>query len=164
MPSAPVSELELVHRGYRFALSLTHDSNSAEDLVQDAWLSMLRAGAVRTPAYLFAAIRHRFIDRYRHDRRMSAVPLTDEFISEPGDDGRDEGGYGEIELDSAALKRALSRLRPQERMVLFLSAVEGFTTQEIAEQAEMPRGTVLSTLHRTRAKLRELLGHKVPEV
>ena len=34
----------LAQRGYRFALSLTHDSALADDLVQDVWLSVLTTG------------------------------------------------------------------------------------------------------------------------
>ena len=57
---------ELLDAGYRYALALCHGESQAGDLVQEAWLSVLRAGK-RTPskAYLFRAIRSRHIDYHR---------------------------------------------------------------------------------------------------
>ena len=57
----------MLRQGYRFALSLTHDTARAEDLLQDAWVSVLRADGPQTPAYLITAIRSRYIDLYRRD-------------------------------------------------------------------------------------------------
>ena len=59
---------------------------------------------------------------------------------------------------SGALDRALSRLRPQERAALVLSAVEGYTAREIAEFLDCPRGTVLSLMFRARQKLQRWLS------
>ena len=44
-----------------------------------------------------------------------------------------------------------------ERAVLVLSALEGYTAREIGELLDAPRGTILSLMHRTRAKLRRWL-------
>ena len=41
--------------------------------------------------------------------------------------------------------------------MLVLSAIEGYTAREIGELLNAPRGTVLSLMHRTRAKLRRWL-------
>jgi RNA polymerase sigma-70 factor (ECF subfamily) len=51
----------------------------------------------------------------------------------------------------------LGLLPPDQRIVLILSDVEGFSYQEIAEITESNLGTVKSRLNRARAKLRELL-------
>ena len=59
---------------------------------------------------------------------------------------------------------ALSLLRPDEREVLFLAAVEGYTAQEIGEMTERPRGTVLSLLHRARQRVRNTLELDAQEV
>lgn len=42
--------------------------------------------------------------------------------------------------------------------MLFLTAVEGYTTAEIAQLTGRPRGTILSALHRAKKKLRQLLA------
>ena len=54
------TDAELLRCGYRFALSLTHDASRSEDLLQDAWVAVLKAGGARTPAYLITAIRTRY--------------------------------------------------------------------------------------------------------
>ena len=72
----------------------------------------------------------------------------------------------ETELaDSERRLRALGLLRPVERAVMLLSAVEGYTAREIGELLDAPRGTVLSLMHRTRAKIRRWLTESLePEV
>lgn len=146
---------EVLQRGYRFALSLTHDATRAEDLVQDAWLSVLSARGPRTRQYLFATIRNRFIDQCRRDALVFTEPLATY-----SDEECEVGAWQddpEIHVQDGALQRALDQLRPEERAVLFLSAVEDFTSQQIAELLDCPRGTVLSCVHRARNKLRHIL-------
>ena len=65
---------------------------------------------------------------------------------------------------ATTLHRAMSLLRPVERAVMLLSAVEGYTAREIGELLGAPRGTVLSLMHRTRAKMQRCLKeHSNPE-
>ena len=68
-----------VRRGYRFAFSLSHDATRAEDLLQEAWVSVLRADGPHTPGYLFATIRSRFVDQYRR----ALIVRTDSLDSQP---------------------------------------------------------------------------------
>jgi DNA-directed RNA polymerase specialized sigma24 family protein len=58
----------LADRGFRYALALTGDHDRAADVLQDAWLAMLRAGGQIGPGYLFAAIRSRICDQARRPR------------------------------------------------------------------------------------------------
>lgn len=53
------------------------------------------------------------------------------------------------------LSQALSELAPDERAVVVLSAVQGYTTREIGEILDLPHGTVSSKLYRTLIKLRK---------
>jgi len=150
-------ELEtLLVRGYRYGLSLTHDPDRAEDLLQDAWVSVLKARGPREIGYLFAAIRSRFVDQTRRKRIELVEALPPEELERIADDER--SWQPEISLGSKDLEAALAKLRPEEREILFLQAVEGFTAKEIGELTGRPRGTVLSLLHRTRKKLVRALG------
>lgn len=172
---------ELVQRGYRFAYSLTHDCAWADDLVQDAWVSILRAAGPWSREYLFATIRNRFVDECRRRRIVGFESL--ENLSEPkcpdslggsesdGSDWTDNldvrNGNARVEaagceswetsIASAALGRALSGLRVEERTVLFLAAVEGYSARAIADLLGYPRGSVLSLMHRARARVRDYL-------
>ncbi len=148
---------DLLHRGYRFALSLTHDSASADDLIQDAWLGLLKARGPWTRAYLFAAIRNRFVDNCRRERLIAFEPLEDCAGEELDGDEQLWSDDGNLLVEDAQLDLALGRLRPEERAVLLLSAVEGHTARQIAELLDCPRGTVLSLIHRARHKLRQWL-------
>jgi RNA polymerase sigma factor (sigma-70 family) len=161
--TAGVGELELLLRsGYWYALSLTHDSPAAEDVLQDAATALVRCGGKWERSYLFTAIRNRFIDKYRRDRRLLFVPLDG--ASENAIDTADQQAWELPDvIERQTLNRALGTLRVEEREMLFLAFVEGYTTQQIAQLTGRPRGTVLSLLHRTKLKLRRLLNGQSEE-
>jgi RNA polymerase sigma-70 factor (ECF subfamily) len=56
------------------------------------------------------------------------------------------------------LNAALQALSAQQREVVLLHDLEGWTHREIAERLELPAGTVRSHLHYARRRLRDLLG------
>jgi len=147
----------LLDRAYRYAFSLTYNATEAEDLLQDACLSILASGGSWERSYVFATIRNRFIDRYRRNRKIL-------FLSLDRDDDRSEEEPADLNweapdvLQNGLLDRALGSLRAEERETLFLAVVDGYTAEEIAELTARPRGTILSLLHRTKAKLRDLLA------
>ena len=142
---------DLVARGYRFALSLTNQPDAASDLLHDAWFALLRRGGPWNRQYLFTTVRNRFIDRYRHEQLLRAEPI-DEQAEAPCED--DAASSSESFTLNGNLAAVLDELGPEERAVLFLSAVEGLTAQAIADLLEWPRGTVLGVIHRAKAKLR----------
>lgn len=152
--------VDVLERGMAYAFSLAHDRTTAEDLLQEACLSVLKAGGDWTRGYLFAAIRTRFLDRCRRERLVTIEPVED-----PGELGVSDVpealGDGELfEVESEELLEALGELRPAQREALYLAAIEGYTAREIAELTDRPRGTVLSLLHRARGRLRRRLeGH-----
>lgn len=150
---------DLVQRGYRFALSLTHDAARAEDLVQDAWHSLLKANGTWTRPYLFAAVKSRFIDQCRRDGRVVFEALDEssaEMNRQVNGDASAHGGDHLVSVNGQ-FGLALDALRPEERGTLYLSAVEGASATEIAEMLGLPRGTVLSLMHRGKAKLRKAI-------
>lgn len=144
----------LVQRGYRFAFSLTHDAAKAEDLVQDAWLAVLKVKGPWTHGYLFSTIRNRFIDQYRREK-LEPGELPEDAQNDAIADERsiwrdDEDTF----FRNGELESALGRLKPEERAALYLAAVEDYSARQIAELLGRPRGTVLSMIHRARHKLR----------
>ena len=66
--------------------------------------------------------------------------------------------------DSDMLAQSLGQLSMEEREALYLWAVEGYTAKEIAKIGSLSRNTVLSRIHRARAKLRSLLQEVKTEV
>jgi RNA polymerase sigma factor (sigma-70 family) len=152
----PDSIDELLDRAYRYAFSLAHDAIEAEDLLQEACLSILASGGSWERAYVFATIRNRFIDRYRRNRKILFLSLDNEGQETEGDFADLNWDVPDV-LQNGHLGRALGSLRAEEREALFLAVVEGYTAEEIAKLTSRPRGTVLSLLYRTKAKLRDLL-------
>ena len=144
----------LLQKGYRHALSLTHDGPRAEDLVQDAWTALLAKGGPFHVGYLYATIRNRFLDA---DRRSRLVPTRSLDDAEAAADipVRDEET---LLVNRAAMRQALTRLSPDERETLYLFGAEGYTLAEIAALTSRPEGTISSLVTRARQKLRRVLG------
>lgn len=140
--------MELLQGGFRYALSLTHHRQDAEDLTQEAWLNLCRRyGAARSRAALFTTIRNLFIDRCRRARvvgfdSLDASPEDPPAVATIAAGTRDD------------LDQLLGSLRPGEREVIFLHHIEGHTADEVGVLTRQPRGTVLSLLHRAFKKLR----------
>lgn len=155
MPPLTHSDSEaLIHGGYRYAMALCHDPHLASDLVQDAWLACLRAGATPNVSYFQRAVRSRFIDHCRRPHlRLDDEAVTLAAAAETEDPIQD----WPQEIQSQDLTDCLQHLRDSEREALFLMVVEGHSAQQAAEIMDCARGTVLSLVHRSKAKLREAL-------
>jgi RNA polymerase sigma-70 factor (ECF subfamily) len=142
----------LLQSGFRYAYSLTHQHHDAEDLVQEAWLKLCKAhGYVKDKPLLFVAIRHLFIDQYR--RKNLVVLESLESVAEPAT----EDDLLQLTLMADDIDNAMNQLRPEEREVIFLNIVEGYTAREIAKLAKLSRNTILSLLHRGKIKLVAIL-------
>jgi len=147
-----MSNTELVQAGYRYALSIVHHHEDAEDLVQQAWMKLQRAyGGVGGVPVLFRTIRNLFYDMKRRSKIVQFEPLD----SAPEPVRREASG---VSLD---MEEVMSRLRTEEREALYLNVVEGFTAGEIAEKTGSPRGTILSYIRRARQKLTRALGSEL---
>lgn len=144
---------DLADRAYRYALALTGDPERAADAVQDAWVAVLRCGGPLAIGYLLTAVRSRVIDQ---SRRPRLVLVTDDDLRAASNrEGNNPTGMDEVGSDR--LDAALARLREDEREALYLTVVEGWSVAAVANQQRRPRGSVLSVLHRARAKLRTWL-------
>lgn len=153
---APSSDLAaLAQRGYRFALALTHDPTQAADLIQDAWIAVLTAGGPWRAGYLLATIRNRFIDQQRHRQRIAFEPLNEDQAAVGPEPVWEDEALPDVGRE--AWERALAVLSAEERAALYLAVVEQYRVEQIAELLQRPRGTVLSLMHRARARLREAL-------
>ncbi len=152
MPDETSNERDLLQAGYRYAFSLTHQAEDAEDCVQEAWLNLSRRyGRVDSRAVLFTAVRNLFIDQCRRKKIVHFESIDQpDGPALPPLEGEEPGLVG----DMAAL---LGMLRPAEREAIFLHYYEGRTAEEISQLTGQPRGTVLSLLHRAVARMRESL-------
>lgn len=144
---------QLLQSAYRYAHALCGHAEMAEDLVHESWLKVLdKHGPNPDKALLFRVIRNLFIDGVRHRTRFP----SDSFEEQPLVDatGFDPSHYASHDL---VLAQALSELRSVEREALFLWVFEGHTAAEIATLTAQSRGTVLSQIHRAKAKLKKCI-------
>src|SRR5829696_6414285 len=135
---------------YDAALRLAGDQATAQDLTQETYLRALRSFGTFTPgtnsrAWLLRIQYNLFCTQYRRGRRMPLVWL-DEGEADPA-----------LELDREAVRRAIARLPEDFRMAVTLVDIHGLSCAEAATVMGVPRGTILSRLHRARRRLEAML-------
>ena len=155
---------------YSLAYRIVGDRTSAEDVTQEAFLSIWRSGArydrargsVR--AWTLGIVRNRAIDALRRQAAGRAPKLTfdDDAALEqrPSPDLTDEQA---LQSDEAQrLRGALSELPGEQSKVIELAYFGGFSHSEIAEMLSMPLGTVKGRMRlgieKIRTQLAEGLG------
>jgi RNA polymerase sigma-70 factor, ECF subfamily len=153
------------HSGAAFSLAyrMVGRGNVAEDVVQEAFLSIWRSGAryerargsVRT--WVLGIVHHRAIDQLRrssvHDKRRA----SDEGI----EDRLEAGERTDVEVarrdEAETIRAAMQALPPEQSHVIELAYFGGFTHTEIAEILETPVGTVKGRMRLGLEKLRDRL-------
>ena len=148
----------------RYAMALVGNSALADDLVQDCIERALgQQGQLRERermgAWLRRILYHLYIDEIRRGKRRG----REQDIAEMAD---------QLELsapapDNSAMKEflhAVNRLSVEHRQILLLVSVEELSYREIADELDVPLGTVMSRLARARERLRELLQHDSAEI
>lgn len=145
------------------------DRSMAEDTVQevfiDLWKSADRFDPERSSEVNFVATvaRRRLIDRRR---RMARQPDAEDFEL-ASDKGSEDRGLDRLEIEDEAhrAQAALGRLKPEQRKLLELSVLHGWTHPQIAESEGLPLGTVKSHIKRGLDQVRALLATgRSPEV
>ncbi|MEH6472432.1 MAG: sigma-70 family RNA polymerase sigma factor [Halopseudomonas sp.] len=140
----------------RYARSLLHNAVQADDLVQDCLLRAIEKQHQLRPesnlrAWLFTLMHNLYVNQIRHlQRQPVSVSLDDEPSS-------DQPLEPEQQARQQQLQRQMSRLPFDQREVLALVALEGFSYQQVAEIVQIPVGTVMSRLSRARETLRQRL-------
>lgn len=143
-----MEDRDLLQAGFRYAFSLTHQHHDAEDLVQEAWIRLSRLhGTVANKSLFFVTVRNLFIDQYRRKNLVLIDTL------EPFNEPAAEDDLLQLTLTTEDIEQAMGSLRAEEREVIFLNIVEGYTAREIAELTQRSRNTILSLLHRGKKKL-----------
>jgi RNA polymerase sigma-70 factor (ECF subfamily) len=140
---------------YRYAFRLSGSATEAEDLTQDTYCkAQMRLHQLRDPnrakAWLFSILRNTYLHRVR-DQRHAAVSL------ECVGDLAEAAPEPLPEIEPEQLQQALNDLPEVFRTPIILYYFEDFSYRDIAEQMEVPLGTVMSRLSRAKAYLRDRL-------
>jgi RNA polymerase sigma-70 factor, ECF subfamily len=137
---------------HRAAFLVVHDVAAAEDIAQESFLAAIRAldrFDRRRPfgPWLHRIAVNRAIDWSRSRKLRGEVAAYDEAMT--------EGGTPRQLSDE--LLAALGELGPEQRAVIVLRYLLGYTPGEIGEMLGMPRGTVNSRMRRALDRLRPLI-------
>ncbi len=146
---------------YRYAARLLGDPDLAEECVAETFsrfLHALRAG--RGPnqhlkAYLFRIAHNWITDHYRH--QTPTAPWEDQARHLSSDDPPPDEVV-EARWQQAHVRALLHRLTPDQRQVIALRFLEGWSLAEVAESMGKPVGAVKALQHRALAALRRLLA------
>jgi RNA polymerase sigma factor (sigma-70 family) len=146
---------------YNFARWLVHNSNDAEDLVQETYLKALRSFASfqsGTHFRIFRILKNTFLSSCSTlERRMTDAMVSDEdFPVLPASSVTPES----LLIDRSgndAVRCAIAQLPVIFREVILLCDVEDASYREIGEILSIPIGTVMSRLARARQAVRESL-------
>jgi RNA polymerase sigma factor (sigma-70 family) len=150
---------------YGLALRLTGQQLLAQDVAHDAFLALWRApeafdparGAFRT--FFLSLVHHRAVDtirreerlRKRQERASNLEPTVDEDVAE------DVVAASFMGQRRKEVREALTTLPPEQRQVLELAYFEGKTQVTIADELQIPIGTVKTRTMAAMQKLRKVL-------
>lgn len=151
---------------YSLAYHMVADPQIAEDLLQDSFLAIWRRATSYSPksgaarSWLVSIVHHRTIDYLRSVRRRSATmkeaPLEeielDERVAFP-----DVWDSVWRSVQSTHVRAALTKLLPEQRLVIELAFFQGWTHSEIAEGLQLPLGTVKARMRLGLIHLKRIL-------
>jgi RNA polymerase sigma-70 factor, ECF subfamily len=151
---------------YPVALRMTGKAPDAEDLVQETLAKALAASRQFQPgsnlsAWLRRIMLNTFISDYRKRRAAPQFLVADVHGALPqSSSSHDSSAEDQVvrHLLDANLTAALRALPVRQRMVVYLADLEGLGYGQICILTGMPLGSVKSSLHRARSRLRAELG------
>lgn len=139
----------------RFAWSLTMSRESAEELLQETFLTAWRkhdsiqiVNSSALPWLLTTCRNHARNHKRKDRRRREALDLHDDSLSSDP-----VNGYAAIQLRAAL--DSIAGLPDVDRLVCELCLLQGYTYREAAEQLEISEASVGKRLHRARQQIRK---------
>ena len=143
---------------YKIALYTLGNTHDAEDIVSETFIEAYKGiTKLRDPASFkpwmmkILSVRcKRKIAEYVKDKNVFDLDYFMTTLSSDSDVSADVS-------EQVTVVTALARLSAQERQIIVLSVLQGYTTKEIAAILGSPLGTISAKLHRSLAKLRKML-------
>jgi RNA polymerase sigma-70 factor (ECF subfamily) len=149
---------------FSLAYRMTGRRSAAEDVVQEAFLSLWRSGArydrtrgsVRT--WVLGIVHHRAIDSLRRNLRHDTRRASDEGLEERFEAADRTDVVAARREEAAEVRTALASLPDEQSRVIELAYFGGFSHSEIAGMLQTPIGTVKGRIRLGLEKLRGQLG------
>lgn len=155
--------LDLIPQLRRYARSLTRSSHDAEDLLQDCLTNAVENEAswrgTNLRAWMTRIMTNLNYNNLRKNRRTPPHIPINTTDSDPGLQSPN------LTVEHYAFREAVEKLSADQRSVLMLVAIEGYSYGETAEILDIPVGTVMSRLSRARHFLaKQLSGNNIVEL
>jgi RNA polymerase sigma-70 factor (ECF subfamily) len=149
---------------FSLAYRMCGSGGRAEDVVQEAFLSLWRTGvrydrlrgSVRS--WVLSAVHNRAIDALRRELSSGSRDVLDASVAERLRSPLETAVEAERRDEAHHVRAALEELPMDQRRVIELAYFGGFTHSQIAEMLELPPGTVKGRMRLGLTKLRLLLG------
>ena len=147
----------------RFAISLAGNKADGDDLLQVTVERVLRKGVpddVELKRWMFRVAKNKWIDEMRAKKvRTNALEREDITLHHQVD--VEEQVMSRIRLSKVI--QSIQALPENQRAVLSLVAIEGYSYRAFSELLDVPIGTVMSRLSRARKMLADALETDVPD-
>jgi len=153
-------------RVFRLLMRMLGNREDAEDVAQEAFLSLHRHGhrfryEARFSTFIYRVAANAALNRRRTLGRKNARVRELALRQATGNDlptaPRDPESAASGAETQATIQAALLELPPDLRAAVVLYDIEGLSYREIATALQIPEGTVKSRIHRARGALRESL-------
>lgn len=146
-------------------------AEDAFDLSQEVFIKLWRSigryrGDCRFSTWVYKVCINASLDFLRKAQTGAVEQLPvytdkdgDELSFEPADDSVTSSPERSCEQNEAVrmVRDGISRLSPEQREVILLRDIEGYTYEEISEMLRLEIGTVKSRLNRARCNLRQII-------
>jgi len=143
-------------------------NEEAEDIVQDVALNIFERGDITAPirnlsAYIYRALKNRIVDYLR--KKKSSISLDEHRSGEQSltlaDVLSDNTIAPQSDLEQRDLHdllyRAIDALKPEDRAIILATDFVGWTFRDLAEEWDVPLGTLLARKARALRKIRKYL-------
>ncbi|WP_432649974.1 RNA polymerase sigma factor [Huintestinicola sp.] len=157
-PKAFAELYSLVYKDlYRIALLNLNNQHDASDVVSDTVLEAYSSiTKLRDEKAFKAWITKILTVKIKNKRReYSQINNFREELDDLGEEAKDDAA--EIDIDGMNVMEGFKQLSAEERMVLSLSVVSGYKSEEIAKMFGTNANTVRSKVARAKAKLKQLI-------
>jgi RNA polymerase sigma factor (sigma-70 family) len=151
---------------YGLAVRVTGQTTLAQDVVHDAFMALWRAPEAYDPArgpfrtFFLSLVHHRAVDTVRREERLRRRTERALNPAEVADEDVAEGVVEEawLVVRRGEVRRAIGSLPEEQKRVLELAYFGGYTQARIAEELEIPLGTVKTRTLAAMRKLRRMLS------
>ncbi len=162
---------------YGIILAVVRDTDDAEDILQEVFIQVWRSAGTYQPAlgtaktWLIRLAHNRAIDLLRSRRHkqkkmeIGGLDSNDADFRTPTDFVSDSTWQAAVQKEQAAyVSHALAQLPVEQRRLIELAFLNGFTHQEIAQQTGIPLGTIKTRIRSGMSVLRAHLQFVAEEV